>query len=221
VLRLTPLDRELAGKLVARMREQAIEPLLDQLETTQDRPARAWLLGLLTGFGGAAAARAGARMPNAHWHLQRNLLVLLQRIGSGPAEFSPAEYLSHPEPAVRREALKLALRSHELRGAALVSGLGDTDSRVLVLALAAAGESCPTEAVAALEALARDRRRDPDVRARALRALGRTPSLHPGLALRRLAVVRWRDGIAMLRALSRSTPWSSVRAFAAARAKDT
>ncbi len=221
VLRLTPLDRELAGKLVARMGEHAIEPLLDQLETTQDRPTRGWLLGLLSGFRAAAAARAGTRMPNAHWHLQRNLLVLLQRIGSWPAEFSPADYLKHPEPAVRREALKLALKSHELRAAALVSGLGDVDSRVLVLALAAVRESCPAEAVVALEALARDRRRDPDVRARALRALGRTPPVRPGLALRRFALVRWRAGIAMFRALSRTALWSSVRAVAAARARDS
>ncbi|MGH7629965.1 MAG: hypothetical protein ACREOF_11420 [Gemmatimonadales bacterium] len=221
VLRLTPLDRELAGKLVARMGEQAIEPLLDQLETTQDRPTRAWLLGLLTGFGGAAAARAVARLRNSHWHLQRNLLVLLQRIGSWPTDFSPLEWLSHAEPAVRREALKLALKHDEVRAAALVSALADTDGRVLLLALAAARECCPAEAVVALEALAGDRRRDGDVRVRALKALGRTPPLRPGLALRRFAAVRWRAGMAMLRALGRGTLWRSVRAYAAARARGT
>ncbi len=221
VLGLTPLDRELAGMLVTRLGEQAIDPLLDQLEATQDRPTRAWLLGLLTGFGGAAAARAVARIGNSHWHLQRNLLVLLQRIGSWPADFSPVEWLSHAEPAVRREALKLALKRDEVRAAALVSALADTDGRVLLLALAAARERCSAEAVVALEALAGDRRRDPDVRVRALRALGRTPPLRPGLALRRFAALRWREGIAMLRALGRGTLWSSVRTNAAARARGT
>ena len=215
VLRKAPLDRELAGMLVARLGEQAIEPLLDQLGSTDDRPTRAWLLGLLTGFGGAAAARAVARLPDSHWHLQRNLLVLLQRIGSWPAAFSPAEWLTHREPAVRREALKLALQSPERRAAALVTGLADRDNRVRLLALAAARESCPPEAIAPLEALARDREGDPDVRARALRALGRTPPLRLDRAARRLIVTRWRAAAATLRGLARSALWSSVRSHPA------
>ncbi len=220
VLQMKPLDRELAGMLVSRLGEQAIDPLLDQLEATDDRPTRAWLLGLLTGFGEPAAARAAARLPNSHWHFQRNLLVLLQRIGSWPGDLAPTAWLEHAEPAVRREALKLAVGSPEHRAAALVTGLSDSDSRVLLLALAAAREACPPAAVGALEALANDRERDHDVRARAFRALGRTPPVRLDRALRRMALARWRAARVALRSVARTGLRGLVRSHATARARN-
>jgi hypothetical protein len=219
VLRTTPVDRELVEMLVARLGDHAIEPVLDRLETTEDRPTRAWLLGLLTGMGAPAAACAAARLPSAHWHLQRNLLVLLQRTGSWPEAFSPAEWLEHQEPAVRREALKLALQSDEHRTRALIRGLADSDGRVLLLALAAAAESCPPEAVARLEALAADHHRDVELRARALRALGRTPPVQLDRALRRLGASQWRAALAALRALGRGARWTWARSQAALRVR--
>jgi hypothetical protein len=219
VLQLRPMDRELAGMLVHRLKAGSIEPLLDHLETAHDRPTRAWLLGLLTSFGSPAAAAAAARLPGAHWHFQRNLLVLLQRIGTWPSDFAPLDWLDHAQAAVRRESLKLALTSGELRAAALVHALQDTDGRVLLLALAAAAEACPPQAVVILETLARDRRRDADLRARALRVLGRTPPPRPGVALRRLARACWRDLLSRGRTVRRRLLGRSLRLYAAARAR--
>jgi hypothetical protein len=198
----TPADRELVALFVQRLGKRAIDPLLDQLATTGDRPTRAWLLRLLAGLGERAAAAAAARLPDAHWHLQRNLLVLLQRVGRCPPGFSPRPWLDHREPAIRREALKLALRLPDERTRALVRGLQDRDSRVLLLALAAAAQSCPADAIDRLEAIARDRERDPELRGRALKALGRTPPLRVDRALHRFVLIRWRSARAALRTLS-------------------
>ncbi len=218
-LQAARLDRELAELLVTRLGEQSIEPLLERLEATDDRPTRAWLLQLLTKFGAAAARSAAQRLPNAHWHFQRNLLVLLGRIGSWPPDFAPLDWLAHPQPAVRREALKLAVTDAELRDAAVISGLADPDERVLLLALTAACEACPPGAVAALEALVADRGRDPELRARGYRALGRTPPVHPRDALRRLALAGARAGGSALRALGRVVVSGLARAHAPARAR--
>jgi hypothetical protein len=216
VLRAEPIDRELVGLFVPRLGEQAIDPLLDQLGDTQDRPTRAWLLGLLASFGPAAATRAAARVAGSHWHLQRNLLLLMQRIGTCPPGFSPLEWQRHAEPAIRREALKLSLQSPAHRADAIVAGLGDGDGRVLLLALAAAREQCPPEAVAALEAIGADRRRDSDLRARALRALGRRPPVRLDRAIRRFVLGLRRRLPAALWALGRSLarvrPHAPVRA---------
>jgi hypothetical protein len=204
VLRATPVDRELVGMLVARLGDQAIDPLLDRLGDAEDRPMRAWLLGLLASFGPAAAAGAARRKAGAHWHFQRNLLLLMQRIGACPPDFSPLDWQAHAEPAIRREALKLSLRSGRHRAQSIVAGLRDTDGRILLLALAGAREECPPEAVADLEALAADRRRDSDLRDRALRALGRRPPVRLDRAVRHLVLSRWRRGPRLIRLLART-----------------
>jgi hypothetical protein len=91
---------------------------------------------------------------------------------------------------------------------------------VLLLALAAAREACPPAAIGALEALANDRKRDHDVRARAFRALGRTPPLRLDRALRRMALAHWRAARAAIRGLARTGFWSLARSVATARARN-
>ena len=85
----------------------AVDPLLELLADADDRAIRSATLRALAGLGTIAADRAVALMPSSPWYVQRNLFVLLGRIGSWPEKLPTAPYLTHEEPRVRREAIKL------------------------------------------------------------------------------------------------------------------
>ncbi|HEU5171056.1 MAG TPA: hypothetical protein VFU46_10990 [Gemmatimonadales bacterium] len=214
VLQTQPLDRELARMFVAQLGPAAIEPLLDHLATTPDRPARAWLLRILADFDQAAAEAAAARLPAAEWYVQRNLMTLLQRTASWPEHFTPLDYATHPHPIVRREAFKLALGRAELRAPALLAALQDPDERVLLLALAAAQQAYSRDAVPVLERIAADSERDPELCARAARALGRVPP-SPRSPLAGSLAAYWGQARAGARTLALAI-WRPVHAYASA-----
>ncbi|HET7601156.1 MAG TPA: HEAT repeat domain-containing protein, partial [Gemmatimonadales bacterium] len=185
-------DRHIAELLAMRLGSEAIGPLLDALAAAEQRATRAWLLRFLTRFGEAAAAGAAARLDGAPWFVQRNFLVLIHRIGEWPPGFTPEPYLAHSQPAVRHEAVKLALAREDLRTSSLLAALGDPDPRVVALGIRASCIECPPAAVPALEALATDPRFDDEVRARAVRALGRSRTEGARARLVELAVTRRR-----------------------------
>jgi len=58
----------------------ATEQLLDVLERAVDRSARARTLQILESIGPPVAPAAAARLKDAPWFVQRNLLVLLRRL---------------------------------------------------------------------------------------------------------------------------------------------
>ena len=117
---------------------------------------------------------AVARLPTAPWYLQRNILVLIGRLGSWPQGFSPLSYAAHIDPRIRREGIKLLLESSGHVGEGILMGLRDDDDGIVVLALNAALESCPPEAIPDVEALAMDLRRPSEVRVPTLRILARS-----------------------------------------------
>ncbi|HEX5387239.1 MAG TPA: HEAT repeat domain-containing protein [Gemmatimonadales bacterium] len=189
----SPCDRALVERLAERLGAAALPPLLDALAAREERGARAWLLRVLAGLGLTAATAAIERLPGAPWFVQRNLLLLLGRIGEWPEGFSPLPYARESHPAVRREAVKLGLSRPVLRTETVLTALGDSDQRVVTLALRAACEDCPPDAVSRLEAIATDGRRDREMRARAVRALGgsRTPTALERLLELALTRRRW------------------------------
>ena len=87
----------------------AVEPLLDLLDGSADRSIRARTLRLLVSLGPTVAPAASARLANAPWYVQRNLLVLLRMLKVWPHGFSAVTYALHPELRLRREAYKLLL----------------------------------------------------------------------------------------------------------------
>jgi len=73
------------------------EPTLEPLRNDP----QGWLLAQV---GPALGPAAAARLPNAPWYFQRNLLILIDRLGSWPEGFSLAPYAAHADARVRREA---------------------------------------------------------------------------------------------------------------------
>jgi hypothetical protein len=166
-------DLDIIQSLTTHLGALATEPLLDMLEHAVDRGTRARMLRLLASIGPSVAPTAAARIKDAPWYVQRNMLVLLQMLNVWPPGFSAVPFARHPDVRIRREAYKLLLAFPANRGSAIVHGLTDTDSAIVTLVLRAAAEDCPAEAVAPIERFASDGRCPTPLRALAVRAIAR------------------------------------------------
>jgi hypothetical protein len=173
-LSASPLDQEAVAILVERIGSDAAGSLLDRLATAQDRSTRAAVMKQLLALGPGVARVAVSRLPDAPWFVQRNILVLLGRLGKWPDGFSPAEYAAGPDARVRREAIKLMLESSEQQAEAIATALLDPDEGIAQLALSAALESCPPRVLPQLYQIIADPRRSSEVRALAIRIVART-----------------------------------------------
>jgi hypothetical protein len=174
-LEATPLEPDVIAILVERIGDTAANSLLDRLASADDRSTRAAIMKQLAGMGPSVAPIAIQRLHNAPWYLQRNILVLLSRVGSLPEGFSPEPYTTHEDPRIRREAIKLLLESDQHPDEAVIQGLSDADEGIVTLALTAALESCPPKAIPLVRDLANDPRRPPEMRALAVRIITRAP----------------------------------------------
>lgn len=170
----SPLDPEALRILVERIGTDAAGSLLDRLASASDRSTRAAIMKQLLALGPASGIAAVTRLPNAPWFLQRNILVLLGRLGVWPDGFSPEEYAADADPRIRREAIKLMLDSAAHRTAAIIQGLNDADDGILGLALSSVLDSCPPEALSHLERIAGDPKRPAEARVLAIRAIARS-----------------------------------------------
>jgi hypothetical protein len=148
--------------------------LLDRLASAEDRSTRATILKQLQALGPSAGSLAAARLPDVPWYVQRNILVLIGRLGQWPPGFSPMAYAVNPDARIRREAIKLLLESPAHTGEGILLGLRDADDGVAMLAATTALESCPPAALPLLERIAIDPERSPDLRALTIRMLART-----------------------------------------------
>ncbi len=191
-----PPDFPVIEALVSRLNGEASFPLLDALAVAEDRSIRWSLLRILGEVGPAAAPAVAARLPDTPWFVQRNLLLLLGRLGPWPEGFTPMPYTTHQEPRVRREAFRLLLDAPHLRDAAIAQGIADPDAGVLTMVLTAAGTGCPREAVTAVYRIARDSASDTELRLLAVRALA--GSADPERVVRLAGVAghrRWWGGL--------------------------
>jgi len=159
--------------LVGHLETQAIEPLLDLLERSATASVRGRTLRLLSSIGPGVAPAAAARLKDAPWYVQRNLLVLLRMLRTWPPDFSAVSFARHAEPRLRREAYKLLLEFPQHRTSAIQHGLEDASPEVVILVLRAAVDDCPREALRAIERITEDWRRPAEQRALAVRALAR------------------------------------------------
>jgi len=167
------LDFEMIEGLAARLGPLATEPLLDLLERAADRSARARTLRMLESIGPSVAPAAAARLANAPWYVQRNLLILLRSLHQWPPGFSAVTYARHPDLRIRREAYKLLLDFPAHRASAIARGLEDASPEIVTLVLRGAIDGCPPEALRAIERFSEDWRRPAELRALAVRAVAR------------------------------------------------
>jgi hypothetical protein len=184
------LLEETVAALISRLGAAAVDPLLDLLAMADDRATRAATLRTLAGLGAPACERAIALLPGSPWYVQRNLFVLLGRLGGWPAGLPTAPYLSHGDARVRREAVKLMLESPGRRDVGLSVGVMDSDETIRTLALTAALEGCPGHALTIVQRIVGDTSCSAEVRALAIRVLARSGESAIVPILVRLVLVR-------------------------------
>lgn len=167
-----PWDPPTLERIVRRMALAALDPLLEALELTTDERRQQTLHGILEAIGPAAGTALLQRMRGGlRWALLRPLLVLLGRHPEWECGYRAAEWLDHPDAAVRREALRQELRAPGSRDAAIVRALADADEGNVRLGLGAAMTNCPRDAATVLRARADDPLLSEDLRALGIRAL--------------------------------------------------
>jgi hypothetical protein len=159
--------------VVRRLGDRAADPLLDVLGASTSRATRRKVLGLLAHLGPALGPAAAARLPKAPWYFQRNLLILIDRLGAWPGGFSLAPYAAHPDARVRREAVRMLLKvaTDSQRDAAILAALGDPDDQVLRVALGAAIDGCPMAAIPRIARRVTERELESDLDLLAIKVL--------------------------------------------------
>jgi hypothetical protein len=174
------------NRVLARMGGNAAPALLDEMADSASRTVRRAAVGRLARMGAAAAPHVAARLDDPRWYVLRNLLAVLAEAGTLPAGFSPAPFLRHGDPRVRREAFKLAFGMPDERVRALAVALTDADPQVQRAALAECLAGCPAPVLPLVSRRVEDGG-DAELRTLAIRVLG--ASAEPGAlqALLRLA----------------------------------
>ena len=172
----------------------AIGPMLDALAITESRTMRHRLLNAITALGAPVGPPALARLEDAEWFVQRNLLIVLGALPEWPAAFEPEPYATGSDPRVRREAIKLMLQAaqrSDLRPQGVMLALADDDATVMRLGLVAALEGCPPSAEPLLAKLLEHA--DEEVRVLAVRVFGtlRSRRARDLLLLEVLAKKQW------------------------------
>jgi hypothetical protein len=175
LLTTDPIDFESLDPILRRMPEiTVILLLLDRLSESTSRATRMGAFRRLTARGLEVVPLAVERLRDERWYAIRNMLALLNEIGSWPPGFSALVYARHPHATVRREALLLATRIGTEREQAIMLALGDADDRAMRIGVNAARESgLPISAVPAALARLADPELSTDVAVALVRLLAR------------------------------------------------
>jgi hypothetical protein len=174
LLQTEPVDFATVDRIIPRLGAGAADPLLDALAEAQIRATRRAILDRLIRLGPILGPSITARLADERWYVKRNLLSLLDELPDLPVGFSALQWLTHHDPRVRLEALKLGLKSPDERELVITKALADADGRVVRLALIAALRGVPPPTVPRIIALATNHQAPADLRVLAIRALGLT-----------------------------------------------
>ena len=142
------LDNALIRRLVAHEGPAAVPAILAALDSCREGSRMERLMSYLLSLGPDAAPHVAEHLTRAATSLARELLAALVKLApsSPPVEAGP--YLTHFDPAVRREAARLLLGYESTREATLLTALRDADERVVYSGLLAAATGCSAEAAA-------------------------------------------------------------------------
>jgi hypothetical protein len=147
--------------------------MLDTLATTESRTLRRRLLDRLAQAHADLGPLIMAGLDDSRWFVQRNMLVLLERIGRVPDGFAIARWTAHPDMRVRHQAIRLQLCLPGERDAAVLAALQDGNPRLIHSGLAAIQQDCPSGLVEVVSRLASDLQAEVQLRVLAVRSLGR------------------------------------------------
>ncbi|HKE91134.1 MAG TPA: hypothetical protein VKB45_12415 [Gemmatimonadales bacterium] len=167
-----PVDFATVDRVLPRLGVLAADPLLDALASAEARATRRALLERIKRLGPMLGPSITARLSDERWYVQRNLLTVLDELPQLPEGFSVLPWLSHTDPRVRLEALKIGVKAPEERPRVLAQALADREHRVVRLALNAAHHDLPATVLPRIIALADSRQTAPDLRVQAIRVLG-------------------------------------------------
>jgi len=163
-------------RLVIKMGDSAIDPLLDVLSASDSRAVRRKVFDVVAILGEPVSSRAVARLEDDRWYVVRNMLALLQRVGAIPPGFDPVQYTWYSDRRVRREALALAMHDSRLREWAVAEALSDADERLVRMALVEVRERVPETVVPMIVKRVVRAERPSELRALAAVALGGSSS---------------------------------------------
>lgn len=168
-----PIDFDGLDALLPDLPLDAYEVLLEGLTGAENRTSRRKLLDRLAQTKAPIGSMIVERLErDDRWYVQRNLLVLLEQSGHVPAGFSAGRWTAHPDARVRHQAIRVQLMMPSERHQALTAALGDADSRLVRLGLAALQADCPAAFVDRVIGIARDSAAPDDLPVLAVRALG-------------------------------------------------
>ena len=207
------LDEKALDVMVARMHYlTAAEAMLSALALSESGTSRRPVLERLGRMGSTIGPLVAQYLEDDRWFVQRDMLRLLNDVSWWPEGLSPAPFASHPDP-------KLRLNMPAGRDEALCDALSEDSEHVVRIALTAALQRCPEQAVAVIARKVTRRELPTGLRELGIQVLGKTRSPLGLEALLRLAArpKRWWRGerlavksgemLAALKALAQG--WSS------------
>lgn len=167
-----PLDLHALDALLPSITVEGYAVLLDALITTNSRATRRKLLERLAPTDLDVAPIIVARLEDDRWYVQRNLLLLLERLRRVPEGFDVRPWTQHEDPRVRYHGLSIQMNLDDEREAALRSALSDKDERVTRLGLVACQDGCPRPLIPTIASLATNTQASQELRMMAVKALG-------------------------------------------------
>ena len=167
-----PVDLKMLDALAPTVTLEGYEVLLDALLTTNNRSTRRRLLERLAPTDLDVAPLIVARLEDERWYVQRNLLLLLERLRRVPPGFDVTRWTQHEDPRVRYHGLSLQLNLRDQYESGVHAALSDTDERVRRLGLSACQTDCPRPLIPLVAGLAADAQNSPELRMMAVKVLG-------------------------------------------------
>jgi hypothetical protein len=144
------LDNAAIRRLVAREGTAAVPVILAALDACREGSRQERLMSYLISVGPNAAPAVAEHLARAAAPLARELLAGLVKLAPTEPPVEAGPYLTHFDPALRREATKLLLGYESTREATLFTAVRDADERVVYSALLAAGAGCTGEVAAVI-----------------------------------------------------------------------
>lgn len=167
-----PLDETSLDYLMPWLSLDAYGTLLDILASSRSRVTRRKLIERLAATSLDVVPLVVARLEDDRWFVQRNMLLLLGRMGRVPDGFPLSRWTAHDDARLRSEALRLQMSLPGQREHAMRAAFSDADPRVVRVGLAVAQQSCPPRVLPFVAGLAQGERVPEDLRILAVQALG-------------------------------------------------
>jgi hypothetical protein len=185
VLQAERIDFPVVERFVRLMGVSTTPVLLEAAEEATEMKPRERLYDIVAQAGPQAVSATARRLAEASQGggratAQRELLTLLGKLMTPemplPLEVDLRRFLRHDDAHVRREAVRLLLRTPK-RDEAVLAGLNDADGRIVYLTLTAALERCAREGLSVIRGRVERGELDAPLRALGIRAVAtlRTP----------------------------------------------